>query len=271
MQIKPTVFMPVFPGTNCEVESENEFIKAGARVNKVLFLNQNSADIKNSIKAYSKAIKNSQIIFIPGGFSAGDEPNGSAKFIVAVFYNLQDEIHEFLEKGHLILGICNGFQALIKLGLLPFGKITAPNENSPTLTFNDIGVHQSRLVRTKIISNKSPWLKKTNVGEIYTIPVSHGEGKFVYKSKDIFKCMQKNNQIASTYVDFLGSESMSTEFNPNGSYNSVEGITSKDGRIFGKMAHSERVLSFNYKNTGADVLHNQKLFLSGVEYIKNIF
>jgi phosphoribosylformylglycinamidine synthase len=250
---KPNVFIPIFPGTNCEFESEYAFINAGANVKTQVFLNESDSDIFQSIKKFKQEILTSQIIFIPGGFSAGDEPNGSGKFIAAVFFNLEQEIGKFLAKGGLILGICNGFQALIKLGLVPFGKITLPTENQPTLTFNTQHVHRSELVKTVIVDNESPWLLKTKKGDIHTVPISHGEGRFVvpndFDSKKI--------NVATKYVD-----------NPNGSYENIEGITALNGRIFGKMAHSERSPKFGYKNISDDENWDQKLFESGIKYFK---
>jgi phosphoribosylformylglycinamidine synthase len=253
--IMPKVFIPVFPGTNCEFESEYAFINAGANVQTRLFLNQTPADIQNSISMFKKDILESQIIFIPGGFSAGDEPNGSGKFIAAVFFNLEKEINIFLEKGGLMLGICNGFQALIKLGLLPFGQITKPFDGQPTLTFNDIGVHQSLLSRTRIINNNSPWLNKCSVGDVHTVPISHGEGKFICPSKKIYDEIVKSGQIATKYID-----------NPNGSLDNIEGITALNGRIFGKMAHSERSPKYGYKNISNNENWDQKLFESAVNW-----
>jgi phosphoribosylformylglycinamidine synthase len=255
-KIKPKVFIPIFPGTNCEFESEYAFIDAGANVKTSVFLNQSANDISISISKFKKEIITSQIIFIPGGFSAGDEPNGSGKFIAAVFFNLREEIEKFLNKGGLILGICNGFQALIKLGLVPFGTIIKPTENQPTLTFNDVRVHQSGLIKTKIIDNSSPWLSGCKKNEIHTIPISHGEGKFI-----IPKNFNKNKiNIATKYL--------SNEYNPNGSMQNIEGITALNGRIFGKMAHSERSPKYGYKNISEKENWDQKLFESGVKYFQ---
>lgn len=264
---KPRVFIPVFPGTNCEYDLEKAFTDAGAQVNTTVFRNLKQDYIEESIKEFEKQINEAQIIMLPGGFSAGDEPEGSGKFIASVFRSkcLKDAIHKHLnEKDGLILGICNGFQALIKLGLLPYGKIMNMDDTMPTLTFNDIARHQSKLVNTKVVSKLSPWFNKVNLGEEFIIPISHGEGKFV-ATKDVMDELIKNGQIATQYVDLDGNATMDIEYNPNGSTYAVEGITSPDGRILGKMGHSER----SYRN---DILKNvpgnkdQKLFESGVEY-----
>lgn len=263
---KPKVFIPTFPGTNCEYDLERAFLKAGANPNIEVFRNLKKTDINDSIDLIVKNIKSSQIIMLPGGFSAGDEPDGSAKFIATVFRNekIKEAINEFLYVNDgLILGICNGFQALIKLGLLPYGKITEIDENSPTLTYNDIGRHQSKVVTTRISSNKSPWLSKTKVGDIHKIAISHGEGKFVC-NEEIFKDLVKNGQIATQYVDLNNNATYDIEFNPNGSYFAVEGITSVDGRIFGKMGHSERIGNSVMKNITGE--KDQLIFESGVSY-----
>ena len=266
--IKPRVFIPVFPGTNCEYDMKRVFEKAGGDVEIFVFKNLTPHDIKDSIKSMTKKINNSCIIALPGGFSAGDEPDGSGKFIAAVFRNpyVVEAVMELLNnRDGLILGICNGFQALIKLGLLPYGEIRETDEESPTLTFNKIGRHISRMVRTKVVSNLSPWLKNTDVGDVFTIPISHGEGRLV-SNKGVFNEMKKNGQIATQYVDPLGNASYNGDFNPNGSYQSIEGITSPDGRIFGKMGHSERIGGNLYKNiTGR---FDQKLFEAGIDYFK---
>ena len=245
------------------------FTDAGAIVNTTVFRNLKPQDIEESIKEFEKQIKEAQIIMLPGGFSAGDEPDGSGKFIASVFRNpyLTEAIHKHLnEQDGLILGICNGFQALIKLGLLPYGKIIDMDETMPTLTFNDIARHQSKLVNTKIVSKLSPWFSKVDLGEEFMIPISHGEGKFV-ASDEVMKELIKNGQIATQYVDLDGNATYDIEYNPNGSSYAVEGITSPDGRILGKMGHSER----SYRN---DILKNvpgnkdQKIFESGVEYYR---
>ena len=266
---KPRVFIPVFPGTNCEYDLGKAFTDAGAIVNTTVFRNLKPQDIEESIKEFEKQIKEAQIIMLPGGFSAGDEPDGSGKFIASVFRNpyLTEAIHKHLnEQDGLILGICNGFQALIKLGLLPYGKIIDMDETMPTLTFNDIARHQSKLVNTKVVSKLSPWFSKVDLGEEFMIPISHGEGKFV-ASDEVMKELIKNGQIATQYVDLDGNATYDIEYNPNGSSYAVEGITSPDGRILGKMGHSER----SYRN---DILKNvpgnkdQKIFESGVEYYR---
>ena len=266
---KPRVFIPVFPGTNCEYDLGKAFTDAGAIVNTTVFRNLKPQDIEESIKEFENQIKEAQIIMLPGGFSAGDEPDGSGKFIASVFRNpyLTEAIHKHLnEQDGLILGICNGFQALIKLGLLPYGKIIDMDETMPTLTFNDIARHQSKLVNTKIVSKLSPWFSKVDLGEEFMIPISHGEGKFV-ASDEVMKELIKNGQIATQYVDLDGNATYDIEYNPNGSSYAVEGITSPDGRILGKMGHSER----SYRN---DILKNvpgnkdQKIFESGVEYYR---
>jgi phosphoribosylformylglycinamidine synthase len=265
---KPNVFIPVFPGTNCEYDSKKAFLSAGAKVETFVFRNSNSEDIELSIQEMVKNIKKSQIIMIPGGFSLGDEPDGSAKFISAIFRNpyVKEAVTELLEiNDGLILGICNGFQALIKLGLLPFGKIKDIDEESPVLTFNSIGRHASCMVRTKIVSNKSPWLLEDKVGDVHLIPVSHGEGRFVAK-EELIENLAKNGQIATQYVDVEDKPTYNTRYNPNGSIESIEGILSPDGRVFGKMGHSERC----GKNIAKNVIGNkyQNIFKSGVNYFK---
>ena len=266
---KPRVFIPVFPGTNCEYDLTKAFEDAGAIVNTKVFRNLKPEYLLESIDVFEKEIKNAQIIMLPGGFSAGDEPDGSGKFIASIFRNpkLTEAIHRHLnEQDGLILGICNGFQALIKLGLLPYGKIIDMDDTMPTLTFNDIARHQSKLVNTKVVSKLSPWFNKVNIGDEFVIPISHGEGKFV-ASDEVMKELIKNGQIATQYVDLEGKPTYDIRYNPNGSTYAVEGITSPDGRILGKMGHSER----SYKK---DILTNvpgnkdQKIFESGVEYYK---
>lgn len=265
---KPKVIIPVFPGTNCEYESAKAFEYAGAKAKIMVINNLSSDDIKKSVDNFSKELKTSQIIFIPGGFSGGDEPDGSGKFMTAFFRNhiIKEETTELLDKrGGLILGICNGFQALIKLGLVPFGKIIETDENCPTLTFNEISRHQSKIVRTRIASNKSPWLSYMNVGDIVSVPISHGEGRFI-ASEDLIKKLSENGQIATQYVDFEGNASNDIRFNPNGSIHAIEGITSPDGRVFGKMGHSERIGNGLYKNVLGN--YDIKMFKSAVEYFK---
>lgn len=263
---KPKVFIPVFPGTNCEYDSKRAFERAGAEVETIVFKNMTEQNILDSVDAFTKVINQSQIIMFPGGFSAGDEPEGSAKFFAAAFRNakLKDEIMKLMdERDGLILGICNGFQALIKLGLVPYGRITSQKEDSPTLTMNSIGRHQSKMVYTKVITNKSPWLSKAKLGGVYTVPISHGEGRFVASSEWIDKLFA-NGQVATQYVDIDGNPTMDENYNVNGSYAAIEGITSPDGRILGKMAHSER----RDENVAVNIYGNQNqlIFESGVEY-----
>ena len=266
--VSPKVFIPAFPGTNCEYDTARAFEKAGAKTSVKVFKNLNSNDIDDSIDAIVKEIKSSQIIMLPGGFSAGDEPDGSGKFIATVFRNprVSEAINEFLAKQDgLMLGICNGFQVLIKLGLVPYGEIRTIDEKSPTLTYNKIGHHQSKIVRTRIASNKSPWLLQTEVGDIHSIPISHGEGRFVADEDSVRKLIE-NGQIATQYVDFNGEATYDVEFNPNGSFYAIEGITSLDGRVFGKMGHSERIGQNVIKNIYGE--KDQKIFESGVSYFK---
>ena len=265
---KPRVFIPVFPGTNCEYDSSKAFQDAGAITKTVVFKNLNVADIEESILEMEKAIKEAQIIMIPGGFSSGDEPDGSGKFIATVFRNpkLKEAIHKHLyEQDGLMMGICNGFQALIKLGLVPYGKIIEMNENMPTLTFNSIARHQSKLVTTKVVSKLSPWFNKTTLGEEFVIPISHGEGRFV-APREVLNDLIENGQVATQYVDMQGKPTYNIEYNPNNSLYAIEGITSKDGRILGKMGHSERAYRGNIINVPGNM--DQKLFESGVEYFK---
>ena len=265
---KPRVLIPVFPGTNCEYDSERAFRDAGAEVKTFVINNLDSDAVSHSVEEFAKEIDNSQIIFIPGGFSGGDEPDGSGKFITAFFRNpeIKEAVEGLLEERYgLMAGICNGFQALIKLGLVPYGKIMDPMEDAPTLTFNEIGRHQSKLVRTRIASNLSPWLAETKPGEIYTVPISHGEGRFI-ASEAIIEELAKNGQIATQYVDLAGKVTGDIQFNPNGSYNAIEGITSPDGRIFGKMGHSERIGQNLYKNVPGRF--DMGMFRSAVNYFK---
>lgn len=259
----PRVFIPAFPGTNCEYDSARAFERAGANASIRVFKNLTYKDIEDSIDTIVNEIKSSQIIMLPGGFSAGDEPDGSGKFIATVFRNprVQEAINEFLtQKDGLMLGICNGFQVLIKLGLVPYGEIRVPSESAPTLTYNNIGRHQAKIARTRISSNKSPWLAQTNVGDIHNIAISHGEGKFV-ASEDVMRELIANGQVATQYVDFNNEATYDIEFNPNGSFYAVEGITSADGRVFGKMGHSERIGEEVYKNIIGE--KEQKIFESG--------
>jgi len=263
---KPKVFIPVFPGTNCEYDSRRAFEKAGAQVNTLVFRNLKTGDITKSLKEMAKSIKESQIVMLPGGFSAGDEPEGSGKFIASIFRNevLKEAIHELLhERDGLMIGICNGFQALIKLGLVPTGHIRDLTADAPTLTYNTIGRHISCMANTKVMSNKSPWLSGTQPGEIFKVAMSHGEGRFV-ASDQVVKSLFENGQVATTYVDLLGNPTMDGNFNPNGSVYGIEGITSPDGRVLGKMGHSERI----GRNVAINIIgsQDQKIFESGVAY-----
>ena len=263
---RPTVFIPVFPGTNCEYDSMKAFQRAGADVVTRVFKNLSAQDIRDSVEVFAKDIKNAQIIMFPGGFSAGDEPDGSAKFFATAFQNaaIKEAVTDLLEqRDGLVLGICNGFQALIKLGLVPNGKITGQNADSATLTFNTINRHISKMVYTKVVSNKSPWLAGATLGQTYVSPASHGEGRFVAPAETIKKLFE-NGQVATQYADFNGNVSMDEEWNVNGSYSSIEGITSFDGRVLGKMAHAER----RDANVAVNIYGEQdlKIFESGVNY-----
>ena len=265
---QPTVFIPVFPGTNCEYDSTKAFERAGAKVITKVFKNLDAADIRDSVDAFEKAIDQSQMIMFPGGFSAGDEPDGSAKFFATAFRNekMKEAVMRLLnERDGLALGICNGFQALIKLGLVPYGEIVGQTENSPTLTFNTIGRHISKIVYTKVVTNKSPWLLKAELGKVYANPASHGEGRFVANDEWLQKLFA-NGQVATQYCDIHGNVTMDEEWNVNGSYCAIEGITSPDGRVLGKMAHSER----RGDGVAMNIYGEQdiKIFESGVEYFK---
>ncbi|ELC8455027.1 phosphoribosylformylglycinamidine synthase [Clostridium perfringens] len=265
---KPRVVIPVFPGTNCEYDCRRAFEKEGAEVHEVIIRNLNKEALIDSINMLKKEIDKSQIIMLPGGFSAGDEPDGSAKFIATIFRNpkIKDSVMKLLnERDGLILGICNGFQALIKLGLLPYGKIIDIEENMATLTYNNINRHMSSIVRTKITSKKSPWFNEVSLGEVYSIPISHGEGRFV-APEALIKELVENDQIATQYVDLEGNVAINMPYNPNGSSLAIEGITSRDGRILGKMGHSERIGENLYKNIPGEF--DQKLFKSGVDYFR---
>ena len=265
---KPRVIIPVFPGTNCEYDTAKVLRDAGAEPEIIVIKNLTAKDIAESVEYTAKRIRESQIVFIPGGFSGGDEPDGSGKFITAFFRNavIKNEITDLLEnRDGLMAGICNGFQALIKLGLVPYGKIIDTDENCPTLTFNTISRHQSRLVRTRIASNKSPWLMETKVGDVYTVPISHGEGRFL-ASDEIIAQLAENGQIATQYVDLSGTPTNDVRFNPNDSAFAIEGITSPDGRVFGKMGHSERIGEGLYRNV--DGRYDMGMFRSAVKYFK---
>ncbi len=264
---RPRVLIPVFPGTNCEYDTARRFEEAGAEAKIYVIRNQSSDRIARSVEEFARLVDESQIVFIPGGFSGGDEPDGSGKFITAFFRAaaVKQAVTDLLERRDgLMGGICNGFQALVKLGLVPFGRILDTDETCPTLTFNTIGRHQSRLVRTKVASNKSPWFAATEPGQIYTVPISHGEGKFLASAQTVAQ-MAERGQIATQYVDFDGHPTMDIAHNPNGSVAAIEGITSPDGRVFGKMGHSERVGGL-YKNVPGE--YNMKIFESGVRYFK---
>ena len=265
---KPTVFIPVFPGTNCEYDSTKAFERAGANVVTRVLKNITAEDIRDSVEIFEKAISQAQIVMFPGGFSAGDEPEGSAKFFATAFRNarITEAVQKLLnERDGLMLGICNGFQALIKLGLVPYGEIRQQKADSPTLTYNTIGRHISKMVYTKVVSNKSPWLRQAELGGVYCTPASHGEGRFVANDEWLAKLFE-NGQVATQYVNEFGEPTMDEAWNPNGSYQAIEGITSPDGRIYGKMAHIER----RDDSVAINIYGEQdlKVFESGVEYFK---
>ncbi len=267
--VRPRFLIPVFPGTNCEYDSARAVEKAGGEAKIFVIRNLSAEEISSSVSLFAQELKKANAVFVPGGFSGGDEPDGSGKFITAFFRNeaIKDGVSELMdERGGLMLGICNGFQALIKLGLLPYGRITEPDENAPTLTFNVIGRHQSRLVNTRIACADSPWLKLKKAGDIVTVPISHGEGRFVANDRVLSELI-KNGQIATQYVGLSGAPSMDVHFNPNGSLLSIEGITSPDGRILGKMGHSERIGKGLYKNVPGD--YDMKLFESAVLFFRH--
>ena len=265
---RPRVLIPVFPGTNCEYDTARVFERAGADVNVMVIRNLSASDIEASVAAVAAQMKQSQIVMLPGGFSGGDEPDGSGKFITAFFRNprIKNEVHALLQqRDGLMLGICNGFQALIKLGLVPFGEIVDMTEDSPTLTFNTIARHQSMMVTTRIASDKSPWLAGCKVGDLHTVAISHGEGRFV-ASDALIRRMANNGQIATQYVDEYGKPTMDIRYNPNTSIDAIEGITSPDGRVLGKMGHSERIGRDICKNVCGN--KDQLIFQSGVNYFK---
>ena len=265
---KPKVLIPVFPGTNCEFDSARAVMAAGGEADIVVIRNLTADDVSRSVELVANKINESQMIFIPGGFSGGDEPDGSAKFITAFFRNpaVKEAVAKLLdERDGLMCGICNGFQALVKLGLVPYGKIIDTDENCPTLTYNTIGRHQSRIVHTRIASTKSPWLSLMNVGDIVNVPISHGEGRF-FASEELVRQLAANGQIATQYVDLNGKPTMDTAFNPNGSIFAIEGITSPDGRVFGKMGHSERIGNGLYKNVPGN--YDIRMFEAAVKYFK---
>ena len=265
---KPKVLIPVFPGTNCEYDSARAVEAAGAQADILVIRNLTAEDVARSVEQAVEKIRDSQMIFLPGGFSGGDEPDGSAKFITAFFRNpaVKEQVMKLLnDRDGLMCGICNGFQALIKLGLVPYGKIIDTDDTCPTLTFNTIGRHQSRIVRTRVASNKSPWLSLTQVGDVYNVPISHGEGKFL-ASENLIKLLAENGQIATQYVDLAGKPTMDAAFNPNGSVCAIEGITSPDGRVFGKMGHSERIGKELYRNVPGQ--YDIRMFEAAVKYFK---
>ena len=265
---RPKVLIPVFPGTNCEFDSAKAVTDAGAEAKIMVLNNLSGAGIERSVEKFASELKSAQMVFIPGGFSGGDEPDGSGKFITAFFRSaaIKEQVTDLLDnRGGLMCGICNGFQALIKLGLVPYGKIIDTDENCPTLTFNTIGRHQSKIVRTRVASNKSPWLANTNVGDVYSVPISHGEGRFI-APESLISELAANGQIATQYVDFDGNATTDIHFNPNNSMYAIEGITSPDGRVFGKMGHSERIGDGLYRNVYGE--YDIKMFRSAVEYFK---
>lgn len=265
---KPKVFIPVFPGTNCEYDTLRAFKNAGAEIETIVFKNLTESSIRESVGAFAEGIKGAQILMFPGGFSAGDEPDGSGKFIATAFRNekIKEAVNDLLSKRDgLALGICNGFQALIKLGLVPYGEITPQREDSPTLAMNNIGRHVSKSVYTKVVTNKSPWLMKAELGGVYSIPASHGEGRFV-ASEEWIKKLFADGQVATQYVDLNGNPTMDEDYNPNGSYYAIEGITSPDGRVLGKMTHSERRGDSVAINITGN--QNQYIFESGVAYFR---
>ncbi len=265
---KPKVLIPAFPGTNCEFDSAKAVRDAGAEPEIIVINNLSASGIQSSVEKFANSLKDAQMVFIPGGFSGGDEPDGSGKFITAFFRNaaIKDGVHDLLKnRDGLMCGICNGFQALIKLGLVPYGEIIDTDENCPTLTFNTIARHQSRIVRTRVASNKSPWLALTNVGDVYNVPISHGEGRFL-ASEELIKQLAANGQIATQYVDLENNATSDVHFNPNDSMYAIEGITSPDGRVFGKMGHSERIGDGLYKNVPGN--YDIRMFESAVRYFK---
>jgi len=265
---RPKVLIPAFPGTNCEFDTAKALRDAGAEPRIMVIRNLTAADISRSVDEFAAALKQAQMVVIPGGFSGGDEPDGSAKFITAFFRNaaVKAEVEAMLEqRDGLMAGICNGFQALVKLGLVPYGKIIDTDENCPTLTFNTINRHQSRIVRVRVASNKSPWLANTKPGEVYSVPISHGEGRFL-ANDDLVAQMAANGQIATQYVDLCGNATADIHFNPNNSIAAIEGITSPDGRVFGKMGHAERIGEGLYRNVPGE--YDIRMFAAAVKYFK---
>lgn len=266
---RPRVLIPAFPGTNCEMDSKRAFERAGAQADIHIIRNMTQNQLIDSIKELEAKIRESQIIMIPGGFSGGDEPDGSAKFITAVFRNprIKDAVTDLLEnRDGLMLGICNGFQALIKLGLVPYGEIREPDAGAPTLTFNVIGRHQSRIVRTRVSSTLSPWLMHARVGDVHIAPISHGEGRFIADMETV-RALAKAGQIATQYVNAAGEPTMDIDGNPNGSVCAIEGITSPDGRVFGRMAHAERTGAQLYKNVPGN--QDSGIFRGAVDYFRD--
>ena len=264
----PRVLIPVFPGTNCEYDSARAMTDAGAEAQIVVLNNRTADGIARSVESFAQALRDAQMVFIPGGFSGGDEPDGSGKFITAFFRNaaVKEEVTALLERRDgLMCGICNGFQALIKLGLVPYGRIIDTDAACPTLTFNNIARHQSRIVRVRVASNRSPWLAATQVGDVYSVPISHGEGRFL-ADETLIRQLAANGQIATQYVDLDGRTTDDIHFNPNGSLFAVEGITSPDGRVFGKMGHAERTGAGLYKNVPGE--YAMKMFASAVRYFR---
>ncbi len=264
--VKPKVLIPVFPGTNCEYDSARAAQKAGLETEILVVGNQSAAGVADSAARFARALRNCQVLFLPGGFSGGDEPDGSGKFITAFLRGPEtsEAVMDLLKnRDGLALGVCNGFQALIKLGLAPYGEIVDCGEHCPTLSFNTIGRHQSRIVHTRIVSNKSPWLSRVRPGEVYTVRVSHGEGRFLCEP-ELLKRLAENGQIATQYADLSGAPSMDSDYNPNGSVWAVEGITSPDGRILGKMGHAERVGPGLYKNVPGE--YDLQLFRAARDY-----
>ncbi len=265
---RPKAVIPVFPGTNCEYDTARALRDAGAEPEILVINNRSAEGITRSVERFAAALRESQIVLVPGGFSGGDEPDGSGKFITAFFRNaeIREAVTELLERRDgLMAGICNGFQALIKLGLVPYGKIVDTDVHSPTLTYNTIGRHQSKIVRTRIASNRSPWLAHTKVGNVYSVAISHGEGRFLAEDA-VLRTLAENGQIATQYVDFADRATADVQFNPNNSAWAIEGITSPDGRVFGKMGHSERVGTGLYKNVPG--CYDMGMFESAVEYFK---
>jgi phosphoribosylformylglycinamidine synthase len=267
---RPRMLIPIFPGTNCEYDSAKAVREAGAEPVLVSINNLTSSAVADSILRFAASIRDAQAIFIPGGFSGGDEPDGSAKLITAFFRNdaIRDAVTDLLDaRDGLMLGVCNGFQALVKLGLVPYGKIIDADADAPTLTYNVIGRHQSKIVRTRVSSNLSPWLKNAVVGSVYAVPISHGEGRFLASGAEIAH-LAKKGQIATQYVDLNGEPTDDVRFNPNGSAHAIEGITSPDGRVLGKMGHSERVGKGLYKNVPGD--YDMGLFRAAVDYFNKV-